>query len=281
MGRSKNQDKIAEINELFKNFEGNVKGIQELVIEAGEDPANAAFLAAFAIESNLMKMHEALSIEVNKNSAGRLVDQYGRFLPKEWESSYFGKEGAKLTPEQRKAEDGKRKLKEIRLRIFKEMLKNNVISQGFKTSGLDTQEGSVDRDENAIDLEKAFMVRYNKGAGDDKAIDEETMKILQESGISDEVISQIESILKENRNLEIVIHQTKESIDKVSLGVEGLYLETEKTTEGFVLPEFDPETGETSLKTQKGKELHIYAGKDADISRVLTHEYGHLLLKDL
>lgn len=228
MGRSKNQDKIAEINELFKNFEGNVKGIQELVIEAGEDPANAAFLAAFAIESNLMKMHEALSIEVNKNSAGRLVDQYGRFLPKEWESSYFGKEGAKLTPEQRKAEDGKRKLKEIRLRIFKEMLKNNVISQGFKTSGLDTQEGSVDRDENAIDLEKAFMVRYNKGAGDDKAIDEETMKILQESGISDEVISQIESILKENRNLEIVIHQTKESIDKVSLGVEGLYLETEK-----------------------------------------------------
>ena len=269
-GKPENKENVKRLNELMAKFENKQSTINDFIKEFGKKPENSAFLAALVIESNLSKMNEALGTEVSKNSAGRLINQYGSFLPKEWESSYFGQEGAKLTPKERKAKQKQRRIHEGRLKMFRLMLENDLISTGFATSGLDTQEEAVNRDEKGLDLSEAFLL-----SGE---INEQTRGFLKESGLTDDVIDQLENILRENPELEIVTHTTMDSMNKVGQDTEGLYIETERMGEGFVTPEVDPETGEV-LATQKGKELHIYVGEDADISRVLTHEYGHLVFE--
>ena len=248
LGKPENKEKVDRINELMERFEGKNKDMKELLDEASGPytTEHNSLLAALVVESNLSKMNAALGIEVSRNSAGRLVDQYGSFLPNEWESSYFGKEGVKLTPEERKAKQKQKRIHDGRLKMFQFMLKNNLISQGFRTSGLSTQEEAVDRTKTPLDLKDATLLSG--------AISDDIRESLKEAGMSEVVINQFNDILKENPDVEIIAHTTMDSMDNVSSGAEGLYIETE--------------TG--------GVELHVYVGEGADISRVLTHEYGHL-----
>ena len=259
LGKPENKEKVARINELMESFEGKNKAISELLDEASgpHTREHTSLLAALVIESNLSKMNAALGIEVSRNSAGRLVDQYGSFLPNEWESSYFGKEGVKLTPEERKAKQKQKRIHDGRLKMFQFMLKNNLISQGFRTSGLSTQEETVDRTKTPLDLKDATLLSG--------AISDDIRASLKEAGMSEEVINQFNAILKKNPDVEIIAHTTMDSMNRVSSGAEGLYIETE--TGGV----YDREGNIT-----KKKELHVYVGEGADISRVLTHEYGHL-----
>jgi len=266
-GKEENKDKVIRVNELMEKFEGDRSSVSELVAEAGEDPANNAFLTAMIVDSNLMKMHDALSMEVRLDESGRPIDQRGRLLPKEWMSSYFGKKGAKLTPEQRKDAINQRKLHRGRLKMFQLMLKNNLMSQGFSTSGLDTQEQAVDRTQNPLDLESRDKNNNLERRSLSVEISEETKASLKDLGLSNQVIEQFENIIKENPDLEIITHSTLESIGRISEGVEGLYLETEK--DSLI-------DNEGNMVKKKGKELHVFVGEGADISRVLTHEYGHL-----
>lgn len=81
-GKEENKDKVIRVNELMEKFEGDRSSVSELVAEAGEDPANNAFLTAMIVDSNLMKMHDALSMEVRLDESGRPIDQRGGYYQK-------------------------------------------------------------------------------------------------------------------------------------------------------------------------------------------------------
>ena len=272
LGKPENKEKVARINELMESFEGKNKAISELLDEASgpHTREHTSLLAALVIESNLSKMNAALGIEVSLDKAGRPIDQSGRSLPKEWAQSYFGKEGAKLTPEERKAKQKQKRIHDGRLKMFQFMLKNNLISQGFRTSGLSTQEETVDRTKSPLDLKDATLLSG--------AISDDIRASLKEAGMSEEVINQFNDILKENPDVEIIAHTTMDSMDRVSSGAEGLYIETEEDVEAISGFGYGNQyMKKPSLIPKKNrKELHVYVGEGADISRVLTHEYGHL-----
>lgn len=263
----KNKSLVDELFAITSKLEADIDGVNAMINAIGTDfsnnPENAAIMAGLIIEDNLRKQAKFMNTEVTINSAGRAVDQFGRFLPKGWEDSYFGQESAKLTPEQRKAEGLKAQMHKRRFNLLTMIVQNDLHNKGFTTSGLDTQEGKVDRTKNALDLTEAVLA--------EGAITEELRAQLQEAGMNNDQINQIDNILKENADLQIIVHKTQDSMSKVAPGAEGMYIESESDS-------FVGRDGEM-VKSSK-KELHLDITNLSDLSRVLTHEYGHLMFEN-
>lgn len=263
----KNKTIVDELFAITSKLEADIEGVNAMVDAIGTDfsnnPENASIMAGLIIEDNLRKQAKFMNTEVTINSAGRAVDQFGRFLPKGWEDSYFGQESAKLTPEQRKAEGLKAQMHKRRFNLLTMIVQNDLHNKGFTTSGLDTQEGKVDRTKNALDLTEAVLA--------EGAITEELKAQLQEAGMNNDQINQLDNILKENADLQIIVHKTEDSMGKVAAGAEGMYIESESDS-------FIGRDGKM-VKSSK-KELHLDITNLSDLSRVLTHEYGHLVFEN-
>ena len=267
----KNQQMMDELFAITSKLEAGIDSVNEMINNLGTDfsskPENAGIIAGLIIEQNLLEYHKFLNIEASKNSQGRLVDQFGRFLPKGWEDSYFGQESQKLTPEQRKAEALKAEYHKRRLNLLTMIVENDLHNKGFRTSGLKTQEEKVNRGDgkNELDLTEAIMAEGR--------ITEELRGQLKEAGLNEDQINQLDNILQENHMLQIIIHKTSNSMNKVAPGAEGMYIESESQTHrGFTLGK--------GARHKGVKELHLDITNISDLSRILTHEYGHLVFEN-